>query len=250
MNSYQHMADLYDQLMDEVDYEAWAAYVTGIFSRYERTPQKILDAACGTGNLTLPLAGKGFRMWGLDLSAEMLAVAEQKAREARLKIRFLNQDMAKLQLNERFDAVTCMCDGVNYITEEAELQCFFKSVFDLLEPNGIFVFDISSEYKLRHILGDNVFYEEKNNIHYIWNNNFIESNETVEMDLVFFVPQGQLFKKLEEHHTQKVYAVDRLKCFLAHAGFSGIEAFKAFSFDAPEAESDRVFFAASKNVME
>lgn len=246
MNSYQHMAALYDILMDEVDYEAWALYITDIFQKYGLTPEWVLDAACGTASLTIPLAQKGYRMWGLDISADMLSVAEQKARASKLKINFLNQDMTRLRLNERFDAVICMCDGVNYITEEADLKKFFKSVFEVLKEKGIFIFDISSYNKLRYTLGNNLFYEEKNNIHYIWNNSFDESSETVEMSLVFFTPHGQFYEKFEEYHVQKAYVIHYLKDILADTGFSGIKAFEAFGFDDPDEDSERVFFVALK----
>lgn len=247
MSSYNEFAEFYDFFMEDVDYRAWCRYVEDIFQLYGQKPGRILDTACGTGNITIPMAASGYEMWGLDLSGDMLSIAESKARAQKQKIRFLNQDMAQMKLKEKFQAVLCMCDGVNYILEEESLLCYFKSVHDCLDKKGIFIFDISSYNKIRSILSNNTFYEEKNNKHYIWNNNFDEESETVEMDLIFFVPRGSLYRKFEEQHVQKAYKVEFLEGLLKKTGFEAICVFGDFTFEKPDQNSERIFFAAIKN---
>lgn len=246
MNSYNEFALYYDLLMEDVDYERWSEYVLEIAEHFGIQPNKILDTACGTGSITIPLAQKGYKMWGLDLSGDMLSIAESKARASKQKIKFVNQDMQNIDINESFDCVLSMCDGVNYIIENEGLRRFFRSVLKRLKENGIFIFDISSYNKLRYVLGDNSFYNEKNNIHYMWNNNFNEEDDTIQMDLVFFVPEGSLYRKFEEHHIQKAYKYKNLLNMLTEAGFSKVKAFDAFSFNEPCENSERVFLAAMK----
>lgn len=246
MESYNEFAPYYDLLMEDVDYDRWSEYALEIAEHFLVRPEKILDVACGTGNITIPLSRKGYKVWGLDISPDMLSIAENKARAAKLKIKFLNQDMQNIKINESFDCVLCMCDGINYILEEEGLRSFFKAAYDRLPDKGIFIFDISSYNKIRYTLGNNCFYNEKNNIHYIWNNNFNEEDDTVDMDLVFFVPKGNLFRKFEEHHVQKAYRNEEMIGLLKETGFSKVEAFDAFSFNKPKEESERVFFAAQK----
>ena len=84
--SYSALAPVYDRLNRDVDYAAWADYLEECFRTYmEKKPDLILDLACGTGAMTLELARRGYDMTGLDLSEEMLAEADAKARNAGFK---------------------------------------------------------------------------------------------------------------------------------------------------------------------
>lgn len=246
MSSYNEFAEFYDLFMEDVDYNAWCRYLEEIFDLYGIKPKKILDTACGTGNITVPMSLKGYEMWGLDLSADMLTIAESKARALKQKIKFLNQDMAEMNLSGKYDAVLCMCDGVNYIYNEKDLKKYFNAVYKNLSKSGIFIFDISSYYKIKFILGNNTFHEEKNNKHYIWDNNFDEVSETVEMELIFFVPQEDLYRKFEENHVQKAYKNEYLTELLKKAGFEQIKVFADFSLKKPDNNSERIFFTAIK----
>ncbi|HYE84058.1 MAG TPA: class I SAM-dependent methyltransferase [Clostridia bacterium] len=246
MNSYNEFAEVYDLFMEDVDYGSWCEYIEEIFEAYGIKPRRILETACGTGNITIPMSVKGYEIWGLDQSYEMLAIAESKARTLRQRIRFLNQDMTHMNLKEKYEAVICMCDGVNYIHKDEYLGSYFDSVCKNMEKNGVFIFDISSYNKIRYTLGNNTFHEEKNNSHYIWNNNFDETSDIIEMDLIFFVPQGDLYRKFEEQHVQKAHKCEHLYELLEKAGFEDIRIFEGFSFNKPDENSDRIFFAARK----
>ena len=246
MDSYNGFAEVYDLFMEDVDYQLWCRYVEGIFDLYGIKPGRILDTACGTGNITIPMSISGYEMWGLDISGDMLSIAENKSRAAKQKIKFLNQDMTKMNLMGKYDSVLCMCDGVNYILDKEDLENYFKQVYKYLEHSGVFIFDISSYYKIRNILGNNTFHEEKNNKHYIWNNNFDEISEIVEMNLIFFVPQGSLYRKFEEQHVQKAYRCENITELLKKAGFEEIKIFEGFSFNKADENSERIFFAARK----
>lgn len=246
MESYNHLAEYYDILMDDVDYEAWCSFIEKIFTTYSLAPKTILDTACGTGNITIPMATKGYSLWGVDISEEMLTAAESKARKQKQSIKFVKQNMTELTLNKNFDAVLCMCDGVNYIIEKADLKRYFCNVYDTLSNNGVFVFDISSSYKLTEILGNNTLFQEKNEFCYVWENSYFEDEEILEMRLNFFVPDQGLYKRMEEFHTQKAYQIDYLKKQLAEAGFSNINVFDDLELNSPKSDSERIFFAAQK----
>ena len=118
--------------------------------------------------------------------------------------------MTDLTLNKSFDSVLCMCDGVNYIIEEEQLSKYFKAVYNLLNNDGVFIFDISSSYKLRNILGNNTLFQEKDEFCYIWENCFFEDEELLEMRLNFFIPQQSLYKRTEEFHIQRAYSEEHL----------------------------------------
>lgn len=246
MESYYHLAEYYDILMDDVDYDKWCSFIEVLFDKYQCQPHNILDTACGTGNITIPLATRGYNLWGVDISEEMLTIAENKARSKKLNLKFIKQNMVELAVNKEFDAVLCMCDGVNYIIEEEALIKFFESVFNTLNYKGLFIFDISSQYKLRNILGNNTLFQEKDDFCYIWENNFFDDDDLLEMRLNFFIPEDDLYRRMEEYHTQRAYSEEYLKKLLAKSGFANIKTFDDLKLDDPKDISERIFFAAQK----
>lgn len=79
--SYERFAYLYDELMKDAPYDQWVSYVQNILVKYDVKAGKLLDLACGTGELSVRFAQQGFDVTGIDLSEDMLSVAQAKAEE-------------------------------------------------------------------------------------------------------------------------------------------------------------------------
>ena len=141
---YNDFAAVYDKLQD-ADYDAFVDYYERIFKKLGKEPKLVLDLACGTGNITLPMAKRGYDMIGLDLSCEMLNIARDKAMTENQNILFLNQDMCEMELYGTVDAIVCALDGVNYITETEDLRKLFRLVKNYLNPDGIMIFALNDE---------------------------------------------------------------------------------------------------------
>lgn len=246
MNQYSNFAYVYDRLMEDVDYKGWVEYIEALFQHLKLRPKRILELACGTGNITIPLSKKGYDILGADISPDMLMVASHKAAEAGEKIVFIERDMRELELRGGYDCVLCLCDGINYITEDEGLYKVFRSAYQSLGQDGAFIFDVSTHYKLKYILGENTFGENLGDVCYLWENFFDERTNTAEMDLTIFLQEGKLFKKFEEFHLQRAYKLEELISALRSAGFTEITCFDAFKFEMPEEHSERVFFLARK----
>ena len=82
MDAYHALAQSYDRLTNDVDYDATVDFYYEILSREGLTPRTAVDLACGTGTVALRLAKKGLQVTAVDMSWEMLTVAQQKAAEA------------------------------------------------------------------------------------------------------------------------------------------------------------------------
>ncbi len=93
---YKEFAYIYDSLMEDVDYNQWVAFILGIFGKYSFSCGSILDLGCGTGNVTIPLAQKGFSLVGVDASEDMLAIAKDKAMDKGLDILFIQQKIVQI----------------------------------------------------------------------------------------------------------------------------------------------------------
>ena len=83
-NPYEKFAYAYDRIMYNVDYPRWEEYINDLFLRNNHQPQKMLDLACGTGQLTMLLAKRGYEMWGVDRAEGMLKIARQKTEQLNL----------------------------------------------------------------------------------------------------------------------------------------------------------------------
>lgn len=246
MKAYGNFASVYDQLMYDVDYDRWVAYLEEIFNYYGKEPSYIADLACGTGNITNRLAKKGYNLIGVDRSEEMLSIAQDKAMDEGVNIIYLNHDMRELTLPTHLDAILCICDGFNYILKDMELKGIFQRVYQHLSEDGIFIFDLSSYYKLSEILGNHTFAENCEDVSYIWENFYDQNLNICEMDLTIFVQRDTLFEKFEEKHIQRAYRKEEILSLLNQVGFKKVGVYNAFTLSKPESESERICFVCER----
>lgn len=102
----------------------------------------VLELACGTGRLTVPLATAGHDVVGLDASPTMLAAARAKADSADAAITFVAGDMRHFDLGRRFALIVLSCNSLGHLmTREALVDCL-RSVTRHLTPGGRFAFDV------------------------------------------------------------------------------------------------------------
>ena len=244
MKSYREFAYIYDNLMHaDVNYEHWADYIENIFDMYNINPSLVCDLACGTGNITIPMAKRGYDMTGVDISEDMLNIAREKS--TGLDILYLNQSLTKLDLYGSMGAFLCMIDGFNYILSPKLLQNFFKRLKTcFMDPDALLIFDISTHHKLKNVIGNNTFIHSSKDVFYSWQNRFIEDKNISDMMLTFFTKGNVGYNRFEERHLQKAYTEEEIKYLLKNAGFNQIDTYDELTFEKPKKESDRIVFVA------
>ena len=154
MSGYCGAARIYDAVNADIDYSAWADFITKGLSRFgegRAEPELVLDLACGTGRLTHELAARGFDMTGVDLSPEMLEIARERC--AGQNVLLLCQDMRSFELYGTVGAVVCCLDSVNHLTEDGDLDECFSHVHNYLVPGGVFIFDINTRLRIEDSYG-------------------------------------------------------------------------------------------------
>ena len=204
MESYTILAKYYDKLMKDFSYSAYLDFIKGYVKG------EGVDLACGTGEMTIALAKKGCKMIGADLSNDMLNIARDKARKAGKNIIFIQDDIKKFQPPHPVDFVTCVCDGFNYLPSISEA---INKVSTYLKKGGYFIFDLSSQYKLQEVLGNNTFCEDIKDVTYIWSNKLKDNH--VDMQVSFFEQtKGDLYTRIDETHTQYIHSVNEIKSIL------------------------------------
>lgn len=236
------LAPYYDQLVRFIDYSGWVRYLGEIFRRYGRRPRSILDLACGTGNITIPLAQKGFKMVGLDRSKEMLDQLESKA--AARGIELVCADMREFRLSRPVDACICLFDSLNYLLEIEDIERCFSSVRSSLEPGGLFVFDMNTIYSLANYWDDQVSIREFGDVYSIWQNRYDPARHISTLYLTLFVRQGDGYKRVDEIHKERGYELSEIEAALSRAGFEKSSMYQHLTFDPPTPSTPRVMVVA------
>ncbi len=246
MEAYTSFASVYDTFMDNIPYEEWGAYLRDLLKEYGVYDGLVLDLGCGTGTMTEILAADGYDMIGIDNSEEMLEIAAEKKEGSGSDILYLLQDMREFELYGTVKAVVSICDSVNYITEEEDLEEVFRLVNNYLDPGGIFIFDFNTVYKYKEVIGSQTIAESREDCSFIWDNYYYEDEEINEYELSLFIKEkdSELYKKYVETHFQKAYNLETIRRLIEQSGLEFIIAYNAFSREKPSDESERIYVIA------
>ena len=245
MEAYQSFAAVYDTFMDNVDYDGWSRRIVSLLKKEGIDSGLVLDLGCGTGSMTMRLARTGYDMIGVDLSEEMLQIAQEKKEEGGFDILYLQQDMCEFELYGTVRAVICVCDSLNYLLEPEEVRCVFRLVNNYLDPGGIFLFDFNTVHKYEE-LGEDTIAENREEGSFIWENYYDEAQRINEYDLTLFIREGEegLFRRYEETHYQRGYTLEEIKDLLKEAGLDFIAAWDGFCEHPAQENSERILVAA------
>lgn len=250
MAAYEAFAAVYDIFMEEVDYNGWVRHVLASWEKYgSGALARAIDLGCGTGGASVPLALMGLDVIGVDLSPEMLAEADRKARQAGVSLRLVCQDMTELELGIEADCVLSLCDSLNYLTEDCQLEQAFARAAAHIRPGGLFLFDMNTEYKFREILGDNIFASSEEDAAYIWENSYDPETRINEYNVSFFIEDEDsgLYERVQECHYERAYSLEEITHALEKSGLTLAAVCDDYCFVPPHEESERLFFVARRN---
>lgn len=255
--AYETLAAMYDALMDDVDYEAWADYIDRMLQKHGGPGKRLLDLGCGTGCISIPLAQRGYQVTGVDISEEMLATAREKSRALQLDIDWRKQDLTSLQLfdeagNEMvFDAAIATFDVFNHLTDPEDLQMLFHTLNPLLTDEGVLLFDVQTPYKLREYLGNHIFTLHRDDVEYMWENHFDEETQICTMNITFFLRQANgLYRRETMTQEERVYDLDLLRLWLKYSDFETAGVYEELSENDVKPEAHRAVFIAKPMLFE
>ncbi|MCI9487738.1 MAG: class I SAM-dependent methyltransferase [Lachnospiraceae bacterium] len=245
---YTSFAEVYDAFMDNVPYEEWCTYLVRLLRKYGCEGGLVAELGCGTGTMTELLAQAGYDMIGIDCSEEMLAIAMEKRAETGSEILYLLQDMREFELYGTVAAVVSVCDSLNYLTEYEDLVQTFRLVNNFLDPGGVFLFDLNTEYKYRELLGERTIAENREDQSFIWDNYYDEEQRINEYGLTLFIKEESgLYRKQEEFHYQRAYSLEEVREALSEAGMEFVDVYDAFTKEPPKETSGRIHVIAREH---
>lgn len=238
---YSALASVYDLVMAHVDYDEWAGYIHGLLLLHGETPRRLLELGCGTGSIGLALlALTDFEYTGLDASAEMVGIASQKAASLGYPADWIVADYTDFEVEEPFDVVLLLYDGLNYSVDAADVVRLFQCAARALRPGGLLLVDQSthanSENNAEYFNdtgGDSTF-------RYIRSSSY-DVKTSIHRTVFEIQKAGEVF---EEVHIQRAYAAGDISAIFEGVGFRIEAAYDGFSLDEPVEGSERIQWVA------
>ncbi|MFA5561774.1 MAG: class I SAM-dependent methyltransferase [Eubacteriales bacterium] len=245
---YQALSPYYDAFNRELDYAAWADWLTRAFARYGKGQiREVLDLGCGTGKMTLELARRGFDMVGVDRSEGMLSrafAAAEKTAHGR-SILWLCQDMTAFELYGTVDAVVCCLDCINHLPNETALTRCFSLVHNYLVPDGLFIFDVNSPRKFETVYANQTYALEEAGVFCVWQNDYRPADAKCDFYLTLFEERaGGLYRRTELRQSETVYTLEQLTRCLQAAGMQLLAVTDGHHFEPPREQPERLFLIA------
>lgn len=288
MRSYGTLAYHYDRLMAHVDYDAWVDFVLtrlgyplyweandDIKKSGDGGPPIILDLACGTGNITKGLTERGYRVIGVDKSEDMLHVAESKIQRRRSVSGkefpiFERQDMTEINLVHPVDACVCLCDSLNYLTENHAFGRALFGVGSVLRPGAKFVFDLHTENTFLDY-AETIFAADEGDTAYVWESEYDATRRICTMYVTLFVaqddlgdvrsdgrdslhtsssgagyPKPRLYERYDEVHVERAFTDREVEEAIDRAGFIVNGTYGELIAQPPRDDEGRIFYVLEK----
>ena len=245
MDAYMDLAQSYDRLTNDVDYSAVVAFYMQLLAREGLKPRTAVDLACGTGSVALLLAEKGMAVTAVDMSEDMLCVAQQKAQERELPVVFACQKLQELHLPKAVDLAVCALDSMDYITDPGDCAEAICRIYKALNPGGCFIFDVNTPEKLQAMDGQ-MFIDEDEDVYCVWRGEFDSVTNICSYAMDLFQRRGNGWHRSFEEHREYAYSADQLVEYLKQAGFTSVEVFADRRLEAPQAGEQRIYLKARK----
>lgn len=195
-DAYRDLAPLYDLMTGDAGiqalYREFRQASIEAARRHGVRLRTIVDLACGTGNTAVPWAdGRGRVVIGVDRSEAMLRMARPKSR----RVRWVRQDASRLRLGLRADLVTCHFDALNHVLDPDELQRICDRVAETLNPGGLFLFDLNTQYMLEWLAASEKLFHAGPHVFTAYNAYDRESGVAT-FNQLWFLKTGRLYRKV------------------------------------------------------
>jgi len=237
MKVYKNFSKVYDIMMVYADYDGWKDIIEEKIERYGEDSKFILDLGCGTGEVLIRLSPK-YSMTGVDLSKEMVDIAKTKIDTAS----FYVQDMRELKLEKTHDVVISLFDTVNHLISLEGLEKTFKSVYENLNDQGIYIFDVVTRELMDNMFPGGNFIDDRGEMMIIWEHEYDDEEDIDYIDTTFFVKQKNgMFRKITEEYMKKIFSVEEIMNTAKKVGFQVVEV-----EENSKLAGERIFFTLKK----
>ncbi len=229
--NFKALAEYYDLIYSDKNYAGEVNFVEKCFEKFGKPP-KILEIGCGTGNYTKILLERGYKITGLDISKEMLAIARQKCTNCE----FVENDIRNISISGKFDSCLALFAVMSYMTQNSDITSALANIRKLLNPGGLFVFDVWNGLGLMRNLPESRLKEietDKLKILRFARPTLKAFEHVCEVNyrLVILEKNNSRFEEIKEKHIMRFYFPQEIKYYLENAGFEILKICPFLDFD-------------------
>jgi SAM-dependent methyltransferase len=232
------LAQVYDDIMSDIDYEAWARFILEEVRKRGWQPGSVLDLGCGTGNSTMPMFALGFDITGLDLSEEML----EQAKEKLPPVPFVQGDFRGFKLEKKFSLAYSVFDSLNNLLTEEDFLEAVRNIHAHLLPGGFFMFDVNTTIGLRELWEAGRAEGWAGEVYYRWTHTFDDNTGLAKVE-AYCEGNNTSFTEV---HFEKPYDAPDVKRLLTQAGFAQVETITYPDGEASLEDDERIWVIAKK----
>ncbi len=107
------------------------------------TKKPILELACGSGRVMIPLLEKGYNVSGVDLSDDMLTILKRKCKKRNFEIDLFKDDMCSFKTNSKYEYVILSHISICLLEPKEQRKLFVNLSKNILEDGGKFIFNFT-----------------------------------------------------------------------------------------------------------
>lgn len=234
-------------LMVGADYKIIANFIDSAIKKYKKDSELVCDLGCGTATVALELSSRGYDMIAVDSDFNMLIKAKEKAQSLNDDtVLFLNQDITEFELYGTVDVIYSTLDTVNYILDKKSLSNLFALVKNYLNFDGLFIFDINSQYKFQNILDNNTFVYDMEDLYCVWNTQKYKK-DVYNHNLTYFINENGNFKRFENTQTQRYYSKEYIESMIKKHDFEILKCVDNYSNKKVFDKTERITYVLKTN---
>lgn len=244
--NYSVLAEIYDDVMVDVDYETWTDYIDEIILQYHPEALDVLELACGTGTMALSLEElAAYNITATDGSSKMIEVARRKAKKTRSEVTFYTRNFLDLQLDQKFDVVYMVFDSLNYLHEEEKILKLHSEVKNVLKPGGIFIYDFTTPRNSRIAIKFLNNESSRVNKTFRYHRKSTYDGRKREHINRFIIEKldkesEEVVETYREEHRQHIYTLPEIENIIKQTEFSILNAFDGFELKPAHEKSLRI----------
>lgn len=244
--AYTELAEIYDAVMHDVDYDLWADYIDALMLQHHPDPITVMELACGTGSLALSLDElESYHIWGTDKSSQMIAWAHKKKRRRICDVHFSVMDFLNITTDRTFDVVFCVFDSINYLHEPGQVIRFLEQCQKILTPRSILIFDFTTPINSMEAISylNNEGGVTENNYKFFRTSTYNEDEQihTNKFRIKKMAPdQETVLEEYIEVHRQKIYSLQQMLDIIDQTAYNIQAAYRDFEFEKADDKSLRI----------
>ena len=243
---YSTLAEIYDAVMEDVDYDVWADFIDEVIQVHHPRPKKVLELACGTASLSLSLDKLGcYDITATDKSEAMINKAEEKLQRQNASINLQQMDFLDIHLDKTFDIIVSIFDSVNYLHSKTEIQQMLAELKRVMNGNSLFIYDFTTPKNSIQAIEylDNEEEITQNNYHFFRKSRYDAEQQihynTFEINRL--ADDGKtVLERFTEEHTQSIYSLNQMQEIIGETDFKIVAQYSEFDLDKATDDSLRI----------